>query len=77
MPRHEAAAPEPPARRRVAGLRVGQLVGWRGRPHRVLAFRSRDWVAVERCDPREDDIVAYLVRTGDLTAGAVRAIDPR
>jgi hypothetical protein len=43
----------------------------------VLAFRSRDWVAVERCDPREDDIVAYLVRTSELTAGAVRAIDPR
>lgn len=77
MPRHEAKVEAPPVRRRVAGLRVGQLVGWQGRPHRVLAFRSRDWVAVERCDPREDDIVAYLVRTSELTAGAVRAIDPR
>jgi hypothetical protein len=75
MPRHEAAAPEPPSRRRMAGLHVGQLVGWHGRPHRVRAFRSRDWVVVERCDPREGDLVVYLVRTQELVAGAVRGIE--
>jgi hypothetical protein len=63
--------------RQVAGYRVGQLIGWQGRPHRVLAFRSRRWIAVERCDPREGDLLVYLVRAEDLQQGAVRAVGPR
>ena len=72
QPRNSAAGPPPLLR--VLGLRVGQRLAWRGRPHRLVAFRSRAWAALERLDAREDDIVCYLVRVAELVAGALRAV---
>lgn len=68
---------DPPPLVRVRGFCVGQRLVWKGRPHRLVAFRSRDWAAVERLDAGEGDIVCYLVRVSELVEGALRAVDPR